>query len=55
MFIVWGFDAVNVTYRTTEKIKTFRIGTDDPNGLNSAIASALDAGTDGPERTSDSA
>ncbi len=55
MFNVWGFDAVDVTYRTKEKIKTFRIGTDDPNGLNSAIASALDAGTDGLERTWDSA
>lgn len=34
MFNVWGFDAVDVAYRTNGTIKTFRIGTDDPNGLD---------------------
>ena len=43
MFNVWGLDAVDVTYRAKGKTKTFRIGTDDPSGLEAAIAAAVDS------------
>ena len=43
MFNVWGLDAVDVTYRAKGKTKTLRIGTDDPTGLDAAIAAAVDS------------
>lgn len=40
MYNVAGLDAVAITYRHKGKTKTFRIGTDDPAGLDAAIADA---------------
>ena len=40
LYAVWGLDAVEVAYRTSSRRRVLRIGTDDPEGLDRAIAAA---------------
>lgn len=47
MYNVWGLDAVAVTYTTPKgRQTTFRIGTDDPTGLDAAITAARSTAPD---------
>jgi hypothetical protein len=41
MFNVWGLDAVEIRCTGRWYPKSFRIGTDDPEGLDAAIAAAV--------------
>ncbi|MGH1488831.1 MAG: hypothetical protein ACRBK7_05460 [Acidimicrobiales bacterium] len=40
MYNIWGLDAVEIRYDRGERHETFRIGTNDPEGLAAAIAAA---------------
>ncbi len=47
MYNVWGLDAVEVRYQDGARERTFRIGTDDPEGLDAAITTGIATGGGG--------